>query len=155
MCKGNTIEISWSWIGAIASILMIGGGIIATMLGAHLTWGEIIILPFLVTFFLNRKHRYRFTDSGFTMQWMIRKRIISAEQIKQIDVLTTKSGTWIIIELHDAPPLPSQASRAALFYYSVRHRKESFLLPLQWGERDQALDIIRVCCPEKIKIAGV
>lgn len=152
MCKDNTIATSWSGIGAIISILIIGGGIIATMLGAHLTWGEIIIIPFILTFFLNKKHRYCFTDFGFTMQWMIRKHTVSAEQIKQVDVLATKSGTWIVIELHGAPTIPPKVSRATILSYSVLNRKKSFLLPLQWGERDKALEILRNCYPQKIII---
>ena len=152
MCKDNTIATSWSGIGAIIGILIIGGGIIATMLGAHLTWGEIIIIPFILTFFLNKKHKYCFTDFGFTRQWMIRKHTVSAEQIKQVDVLATKSGTWIVIELHGAPTIPPKVSRATILSYSVLNRKKSFLLPLQWGERDKALEILRNCYPQKIII---
>lgn len=152
MCKGNTIATSWSWIGAIVSIFIISGGIIVSTFGVHLTWGEIMIIPFVLSFFLNKKHHYCFTDSGFTVHWMICKQIVSAAQIKQVDVFTVKSGTWIVIELNGAPPIPPRVSRTSLLSYYIQNRKESFLLPLQWGERDKALEILRICCSRKIMI---
>lgn len=152
MCKDNTITTSWSWIGAIISIFIISGGIFATMVGTHLTWGEIVIIPFILTFFTNRKHCYCFTDSGFTLQRMIRNHIVPVEQIKQVHVVSTKSGTWIIIELNGAPPIPTKINRATILTYSIHNRKEIFLLPLQWGERDKALEILRICYPQKIII---
>lgn len=152
MCKDNTITTSWSEIGAIIGFLIIGCGIIVTMVGVRLTWGEVIIIPFILTFFLNKKRVYCFSGSGFTMQWMFHKHTVLAEEIKQVLVHTTKSGTWIVIKLNGAPSVPSKVSRVTLLSYSVRNRKESFLLPLQWGERDKALEILRVCCPQKIKI---
>ena len=152
MCKDNTIITSWSGINVYISGFLLIGGIIASLLGADLTWGEITIIPFILSFFLNKQRYYCFEDSGFTVQWMVLKHTVSAEKIKQIDVFATKSGTWIVIELNGAPPIPETVSRAAVLSYSVLNRKESFLLPLQWGERDKALKILRSCCPQKIII---
>lgn len=152
MCKDNTIITSWSGINVFISGFLIIGGIIASSLGADLTWGEITIIPFILSFFLNKKRYYCFADSGFTVQRMVLKHTVSAEKIKQIDVFATKSGTWIVIELNGAPPFPPKVSRATILSYFMQNRKESFLLPLQWGERDKALEILRICCPQNIII---
>ena len=154
MCKDNTIVISWSWIGAIIGLIFLGGGIIATWFGIHLTWGQIVFLPFILTFFANHKHRYTFTDSGFTEEWMIRRRTVSVREIKQVNILSTKSGTWIVIELYEAPPLPRKGDPVAIFSYCLRNRRKSFLLPLRWGEREKALEILRGCYPQKIVIVS-
>lgn len=51
MCKDNTITTSWSWAGAVAAAFFVIGGFLATSLGIRLTWGEIILIPFILTFF--------------------------------------------------------------------------------------------------------
>lgn len=152
MCKENTITTSWAWLGAIVGLMIIGCGIIASSLGAQLTWGEIIIVPFVLTFFLNRKCRYCFTNSGFTIQWMICKHTVLAEDIKQVNFVATKSGTWIVVELMDASAFPPEVSRIAVITYFIKNHRKCCLLPLQWGERDNALEIFRICCPQKIVI---
>lgn len=152
MCKENTISTTWSWISAIFSIFILATGIIVSTFVEPLTWGEITIIPFIWSFFLNSKQHYCFTDSGFTFKWIIRKNMVPVERIKQVDVFSTKSGTWIVIELNDAPPIPPKITCATLLFYAIKNRKDSFLLPLQWGERDKALEILRICCPQKIII---
>ena len=143
MCKDNTITASWSWISAFFVGLFVLGGIIATSLGADLTWGEIIIFPFLLTFWLNKKSSYRFEDSVFTVRRMVCNHTISAEEINQIEVMGTKSGTWIVVELIGAPTIACKASRMEIIIYCLRNYRKSFLIPLQWGERDNALEILR------------
>lgn len=152
MCKDNTITISWAWIGSIVSLMIIGCGIIASSLGARLTWGEIIIIPFGLTFFANKKCCYCFTDSGFTIQWMFIKHTVLAENIKQVNVVATKSGTWIIIELMGAPSFFPKASRIAAIAYSINNYRKCCFLPLRWGERENALEIFRIYCQQKIVI---
>lgn len=150
MCKDNTIITSWSEIGAVISGFFLIGGIIASLLGAHLTWGEITIIPFVVTFFLNGKRYYCFADSALTVRSRFRKKTVPVEEIKQIDIFGTKSGTWIVVELNGAPAIAPKASRKEIFSYYLQNRRKSFLIPLQWGERDKALEILRKCCPHKM-----
>ena len=149
MCKDDSITTSWSWVSVFVFAIFAAGAIIATSLGIHLTWGEIVIIPFILSFFLNKKCYYCFTDSGFTVQWLFFKRTISADKIKQIDFFGTKSGTWIVIELIGAPSIDPRTSRKAIISYCLRHYRKSFLLGLQWGERDKALILLRRCFPNK------
>lgn len=148
MCKDNTIITSWSWLGAIVGIPIIFGGIVATMFGADLTWGEIMITPFILFFFL-KKQCCSFSDSGFTVQWFLFKHTVSADKIKQIDFFETKSGTWIVIELVGAPPVDPMASRSAIISYYLRHLRKCYLLQLQFGERDKAFALLHECFPHK------
>ena len=150
MCKENTISITWLWLAAIFILSILVAGIFVSTFIVALTWGEIMIVPFVLSFFLNSKQYYCFNDSGFTFKWLIRRKIVPVEQIKQVDVFSTKSGTWIVIELNEAPPISSPITRKTLLLYAMKNRKHSFLLPLQWGERDKVLKILRVCCPQKI-----
>lgn len=154
MCKGNTIITSWSRVNAFICIFLIAGGIIATFLGADLTWGEIVIIPFVLSFLLNKKCYFCFTGSGFTVQWLFRKHTVSEEEIKQIDVFGTKSGTWIVVELNGASTISPRISRTEILIYCLRHLCKSFLIPLQWGQRDKALEILRMYYPHKIVMAS-
>ena len=150
MCKDNTIIVSWSWVGVLVGMFFIAAGVIATRAGVTLTWGEIIIIPFVLTFFLNKKRHYSFTESGSTVKWILCKRTILEEDIQQIDVFETKSGTWIVVALKDAQDIVSWAGRKELLIHYLQNRGRCFLIPLQWGERDKALHILRECYPTKI-----
>lgn len=152
MCKENTISTTWSSLGAVFIFIALASGIIASNFVEHLTWGEITLVPFILSFFLNSKQDYCFSDSGFTFKWMFRKKKVTVEQIKQADVVSTRSGTWIVIELNGAPPVPIEKTRVTLLLYAIKNQNSSFLLPLQWGERDKALEILRICCSQKIMI---
>lgn len=147
MCKDNTITTSWSWLGAIAAAPFLVGGLIAESLGADLTWGQIVIIPFILTYFLNEKWLYCFSDLGFFV-----RSTVSAEEIKQIDVLKTKSGTWIVIELNGAPAITSALGRRDIISYCLRNYRKSYLIQLQRGEREQSLKLLRSCYPQKIII---
>lgn len=152
MCKGNTIITSWSWIGPYIAGPFIVAGIIATSFGLKLTWGDIVFVPFILTFFLNKKRHYCFEDSGFTMNWLICKQVIPIERIKRIDVLGTKLGTWIVVELNDAPDYTLSADCADILVYYLRHYRKSYLIPLQWGEHDKAVAMLRKYFPQEIII---
>lgn len=132
MCKDNTITTSWSWLGVIAAAIFVGG-VIAESLGADLTGGQIAIIPGILVFFLNEKWLYCFSDSGFFVQRFHFKHTVSAEEIKQIDVLKTKSGTWIVIELNGAPAITSALGRRDIISYCLRNYRKSYLIQLQWG----------------------
>lgn len=152
MCKGNTIITSWSWIGVFISVPIVAIGILAAYLGADLTWGAILIIPFVITFFLNTKHEYSFSETGFALE---RKRLLSKHtvltgEIRQIEVFATKTGTWIMIEKTGAPDVPPYANRRKLLLYHLKNRRKSYLIPLEWGERDRALAILRAFYPDKI-----
>ena len=152
MCKDNTITTSWSWLGVITAAPFLVGGLIAESLGADLTWGQIVIIPFILTYFLNEKWLYCFSDSGFFVRSFHCKHTVSAEEIKQIDVLKTKSGTWIVIELNGAPAITSALGRRDIISYCLRNYRKSYLIQLQWGEREQSLKLLRSCYPDQIVI---
>ena len=152
MCKGNTIITSWSWVAAWIALIFLTVGILATGAGAQLTWGEIIFIPFVFGLFLNKKHYYFFSDSGFTVKYLFSKTNVTKEKIQQVDAFETKSGTWIVIKLHGAPEIASWAGRKELIGYYLRNRKNCFLIQLRWGERDKAMEILRESFPDKIMV---
>lgn len=154
MCKGNTISTSWSRIADLVLVLFVIGGFIATWLGARPTWGEVMIIPFILGYILSTNWNFSFLDSGFTLKRRFLKQSISAEQIKQIDVFGTKSGTWIVIEINGAPDISPIVSRKAIMTYYLKNYRKSFLIPLQFGERDKALEILRSCYPQKVVIVS-
>ena len=147
MCKGNTIITSWSKLGACIAFPVI---IILILVCKDWTWGEISLIPFIILFILNGKHCFYFTDSGFTTRWEIFKRMIPKEDIQQIDVYATKSGTWILIRLHGTQEITAGASRMELFFYYLRNLRKSFLIPLEWGERDKAVELLCQSFPHKV-----
>ena len=140
MCKDNTITTSWSWLGLYAVAPFVIGGLIAESLGS------------VLLFFLNEKWLYCFSDFGFFVQRFHCKHTVSAEEIKQIDVLKTKSGTWIVIELNGAPAITSALGRRDIISYCLRNYRKSYLIQLQWGEREQSLKLLRSCYPDQIVI---
>lgn len=152
MCKDNTITTSWSWLGLYAVAPFVIGGLIAESLGSDLTSGQVMIVPCILLFFLNEKWLYCFSDFGFFVQRFHCKHTVSAEEIKQIDVLKTKSGTWIVIELNGAPAITSALGRRDIIYYCLRNYRKSYLIQLQWGEREQSLKLLRSCYPDQIVI---
>lgn len=153
MCKDNSITSSLSRVGAFVVATFILGGFIASSLGADLTWGEVVIIPFILTFFLNKPCHYCFADSGFSVKWILRKRFISAETIRQIDVFGSKSGTWIVVELYGTPAIALAASRLEILSYCLQHQRKSFLILLKHGECDKALELLQKYFPQKVHIA--
>ena len=156
MCKGNKIITSWSWIGACISIPIVVAGFLASYFGAELTWGEFVIIPFIVTAILNIRHEYSFSEKNFAIERkrLLSKHIVPAEEIQQIEVFTTKSGTWIVIKKAGAPDILPYADRKDLLLYRLKNRRTSYLIPLQWGERDKALAILREFYSDKIVIVS-
>lgn len=153
MCKDNSITSSLSWVSAFVVATFLLGGFIASSLGADLTWGEVVIIPFIMTFFLNKPRCYRFTDSGFTVKRIFREHFISAETIRQIDVFSTKSGTWIVVELFGSPTITLAASRLEILSYCLQHPRKSYLIALKHGECDKALKLLQKYFPQKVHIA--
>ena len=147
MCKDNTIITSWSWVGPYILGLCVVGGYIATLLGAKLTWGSVMLFPAVLTLFLNKKCHFRFVDSELTVNWLFFKHVIPFESIKCINVLDTRLGTWIVVELNDAPDLTLSPDCTKILIYCLMYYRKSYLIPLQWGERDQALDLLKRNCP--------
>lgn len=153
MCEDNSITTSLSRFSVVVVAPFILGGFIASSLGAELSWGEVVIIPFILTFFLNKPHRYCFADSGFTVKWIICKHFIPTETIKQIDVFGTKSGTWIVVELNGTPAIALDASRLEILSYCLQHQRKSFLILLKHGEYDKALELLQKYFPQKVHIA--
>ena len=150
MCKDNIIITSFAWISPYIVAIFIACGIVATSLGVSLTWGDIVFIPFILTFFLNKKCRYYFEDSKLTVKWLFLKRVIPVESIKQIEVLGTKLGTWIVVKLNESPDYPLLGDCTQVLVYCLRYYRKSFLIPLQRGECDKAVEILQKCFPQEI-----